>query len=64
LPSFLWGGIDVSAGYDFDLVCIRRGQQAVLRLGCGRDYFLPTVFNYPTLGYEVAAHDASNELRF
>jgi len=40
--------------------------QAVLGLGGGLDYFLHTVFNYPTLAecYKVAALDASNKLRF
>jgi NAD(P) transhydrogenase len=40
--------------------------QAVLGLGGGLDYFLETVFNYPTLAecYKVAALDASNKLRF
>src|SRR5262245_1871277 len=40
--------------------------QAVLGLGGGLDYFLSTVFNYPTLAecYKVAALDASNKLRF
>jgi hypothetical protein len=35
-------------------------------LGGGLDYFLRTVFNYPTLAecYKVAALDASNKLRF
>jgi NAD(P) transhydrogenase len=39
--------------------------QAVLGLGGGLDYFLNTVFNYPTLAecYKVAALDASNKLR-
>jgi NAD(P) transhydrogenase len=39
--------------------------QAVLGLGAGLDYFLGTVFNYPTLAecYKVAALDASNKLR-
>ena len=39
--------------------------QAVLRLGGGLDYFLQTVFNYPTLAecYKVAALQASNKLR-
>jgi NAD(P) transhydrogenase len=39
--------------------------QAVLALGAGLDYFLKTVFNYPTLAecYKVAALDASNKLR-
>jgi len=38
--------------------------QAVLRLGGGLDYFLETVFNYPTLAecYKVAALDAHNKL--
>ena len=37
-----------------------------LGLGGGLDYFLRTVFNYPTLAecYKVAALDASNKLRF
>jgi NAD(P) transhydrogenase len=39
--------------------------QAVLALGGSLDYFLQTVFNYPTLAecYKVAALDASNKLR-
>jgi NAD(P) transhydrogenase len=39
--------------------------QAVLALGGGLDYFLSTVFNYPTLAecYKVAALDAFNKLR-
>jgi len=39
--------------------------QAVLGLGGGLDYFLGTVFNYPTLAecYKVAALDALNKLR-
>jgi NAD(P) transhydrogenase len=38
--------------------------QAVLALGGGLDYFLKTVFNYPTLAecYKVAAYRASNKL--
>ncbi len=38
--------------------------QAVLALGGGLDYFLRTVFNYPTLAecYKVAALDAANKL--
>lgn len=38
--------------------------QAVLELGGGLQYFLRTVFNYPTLAecYKVAALDASNKL--
>ena len=38
--------------------------QAVLGLGGGLDYFLETVFNYPTLAecYKVAALDAANRL--
>jgi len=38
--------------------------QAVLGLGGGLDYFLKTVFNYPTLAecYKVAALDAANKL--
>lgn len=39
--------------------------QAVLNLGGGLDYFLETVFNYPTLAecYKVAAFNAANHLR-
>ena len=39
--------------------------QAVLGLGGGLDYFMRTVFNYPTLAecYKVATLDASNKLR-
>jgi len=39
--------------------------QAVLGLGGGIDYFLQTVFNYPTLAecYKVAALDGYNKLR-
>jgi NAD(P) transhydrogenase len=39
--------------------------QAVLALGGGLDYFLETVFNYPTLAecYKVAAFNAANKLR-
>ncbi len=38
--------------------------QAVLKLGGGLDYFLDTVFNYPTMAecYKVAALDALNKL--
>lgn len=38
--------------------------QAVLALGGGLDYFVDTVFNYPTLAecYKVAALDAANKL--
>jgi NAD(P) transhydrogenase len=38
--------------------------QAVLALGGGLDYFMHTVFNYPTLAecYKVAALDAANKL--
>jgi NAD(P) transhydrogenase len=37
----------------------------VIGLGAGLDYFLNTVFNYPTFAecYKVAALDASNKLR-
>lgn len=40
--------------------------QAVIGLGGGLDYFLTTVFNYPTLAecYKVAAHNAANKLRY
>ncbi len=39
--------------------------QAVITLGGGLDYFLSSVFNYPTLAevYKVAAHNAANRLR-
>ena len=39
--------------------------QAVLALGGGLDYFLDTVFNYPTFAecYKVAALNAANKLR-
>lgn len=39
--------------------------QAVLRLGGGLDYFLQTVFNYPTFAecYKVAALNAHNRLK-
>jgi NAD(P) transhydrogenase len=39
--------------------------QAVLALGGGLDYFLNTVFNYPTLAecYKVAALNAANKLQ-
>jgi NAD(P) transhydrogenase len=39
--------------------------QAVLALGGGIDYFVETVFNYPTFAecYKVAALDAANKLR-
>lgn len=39
--------------------------QAVLTLGGGIDYFLNTIFNYPTLAecYKVAALEAANKLR-
>jgi len=38
--------------------------QAVLHLGGGMNYFLDTVFNYPTFAecYKVAAFDAANKL--
>ena len=38
--------------------------QAVLGLGGGLDYFLSTVFNYPTMAecYKVASLDAFNKL--
>ncbi len=38
--------------------------QAVLGMGGGLDYFMETVFNYPTLAecYKVAALDAYNKL--
>jgi NAD(P) transhydrogenase len=39
--------------------------QAILRLGGGLDYFVNTVFNYPTLAecYKVAALNAHNKLQ-
>lgn len=39
--------------------------QAVLALGGGLDYFLDTIFNYPTLAecYKVASLEAANKLR-
>ncbi|MHC4892639.1 MAG: hypothetical protein ACYTFV_04570, partial [Planctomycetota bacterium] len=39
--------------------------QAVFALGGGLDYFISTVFNYPTLAecYKVAAFHAANKLR-
>lgn len=39
--------------------------QAILRLGGGLDYFVDTVFNYPTLAecYKVAALNAHNKLQ-
>lgn len=39
--------------------------QAVLALGGGLDYFINTIFNYPTLAecYKVAAHNCANKLR-
>ena len=38
--------------------------QAVMGLGGGLDYFINTVFNYPTLAecYKVAGLDAANKL--
>ena len=38
--------------------------QAVIGLGGGLDYFLTTIFNYPTLAecYKVAAHNAANKI--
>lgn len=40
--------------------------QAVLKLRGGLDYFLTTVFNYPTLAecYKVAAYDAANRMDY
>ena len=40
--------------------------QAVLELGAGLQYFLDTVFNYPTLAecYKFAALDAFNKLSY
>lgn len=38
--------------------------QAVLGLSGGLDYFLSTIFNYPTLAecYKVAAYNAANKI--
>ncbi len=38
----------------------------MLALGGGLDYFLKTVFNYPTLAecYKVAAFSAANKLQY
>ncbi len=40
--------------------------QAVIGLGGGLDYFMDTVFNYPTLAecYKVAAFNAANKINF
>ncbi len=40
--------------------------QAVIGLGGGLDYFLNTVFNYPTLAecYKVAAYNAANKINY
>lgn len=40
--------------------------QAVIGLGGGLDYFLNTVFNYPTLAecYKVAAYNAANKISY
>lgn len=40
--------------------------QAVLKLGGGIEYFLETVFNYPTLAecYKVAAYNAANKMGY
>jgi NAD(P) transhydrogenase len=40
--------------------------QAVIGLGGGLDYFLNTVFNYPTLAecYKVAAFNAANKINY
>jgi len=40
--------------------------QAVIALGGTLDYFVQTVFNYPTLAeaYKVAALDAYNRMNF
>ena len=54
-------GVHVIGTHATELVHIG---QAVLALGGGLDYFLQTVFNYPTLAecYKVAALDALNKL--
>lgn len=54
-------GVHVVGTHATELVHIG---QAVLVLGGGLDYFLETVFNYPTLAecYKVAALDAANKL--
>ncbi len=40
--------------------------QAVIGLGGGLDYFMDTVFNYPTLAecYKVAAYNAANKIEY
>jgi hypothetical protein len=57
--------------YDYDLICIGSGTtglihvgQAVLGLRGGLEYFLTTVFNYPTLAecYKVVAYNAANKI--
>ncbi|HEX4823696.1 MAG TPA: Si-specific NAD(P)(+) transhydrogenase [Candidatus Polarisedimenticolaceae bacterium] len=55
-------GVHVMGTYATELVHIG---QAVLALGGGLDYFLETVFNYPTLAecYKVAALNAANKLQ-
>ena len=54
-------GVHVIGTHATELVHIG---QAVLGLGGGLDYFLQTVFNYPTLAecYKIAALDAFNKL--
>jgi len=54
-------GVHVIGTHATELVHIG---QAVCGLGAGLDYFLDTVFNYPTLAecYKVAALDAANKL--
>jgi len=44
----------------------RAAIQAVIALGGTLDYFVQTVFNYPTLAeaYKVAALDAYNRMNF
>jgi len=54
-------GVHVIGAHATELVHVG---QAVLGLGGGLDYFLTTVFNYPTMAecYKVAALDAWNKL--
>jgi succinate dehydrogenase/fumarate reductase flavoprotein subunit len=61
--------------FDYDLVCIGSGpagqRAAVQAAKLGKrvavlEYFLKTVFNYPTLAecYKVAAFNAANKLQY
>ena len=50
--------------FQFPKPMLEAYRQAVLGLGGGLDYFIRTVFNYPTLAeaYKVAAFNAANKL--